>query len=77
VNIAIMPTLVRLRQILATHKQLAEQLAAVEKKYDQQFKVVFDILNTRPDSRTHRLLLGPGQPAKESRTGRATQMQEL
>lgn len=44
VNIAIMRTFVRLRQILATHKQLAEQLAAIERKYDQQFKVVFDIL---------------------------------
>ena len=40
VNIAIMRTFVRLRQILATHKQLA----TIEKKYDQQFKVVFDIL---------------------------------
>jgi hypothetical protein len=44
VNIAIMRTFVRLRQIFATHKQLAERLAALEKEYDQQFKVVFDIL---------------------------------
>jgi hypothetical protein len=44
VNIAIMRTFVRLRQILATHKQLAERLAALEKKYDHRFKVVFDIL---------------------------------
>ncbi|MGA2135007.1 MAG: ORF6N domain-containing protein [Bryobacteraceae bacterium] len=44
VNIAIMRTFVRLRQILATHKALAERLDAMEKKYDQQFKVVFDIL---------------------------------
>jgi hypothetical protein len=44
VNIAIMRTFVRLRQILATNKHLAAQLAAMEKKYDQQFKVVFDIL---------------------------------
>ena len=44
VNIAIMRTFVRLRQILATHKNLAERLAAMERKYDQQFKVVFDIL---------------------------------
>jgi hypothetical protein len=33
VNIAIMRTFVRLRQILATHKQLAEHLTAMEKKY--------------------------------------------
>jgi ORF6N domain-containing protein len=44
VNIAIMRTFVRLRQILATHKELAERLAAIEKRYDQRFKVVFDIL---------------------------------
>ena len=44
VNITIMRTFVRLRQILATHKQLAERLAALEKKYDQKFKIVFDVL---------------------------------
>lgn len=44
VNIAIMRTFVRLRQILATHKDLAAKLEAMEKKYDKQFKVVFDIL---------------------------------
>lgn len=44
VNIAIMRTFVRLRQILATHKDLAQRLAALEKKCGQQFKVVFDIL---------------------------------
>ena len=43
-NIAIMRTFVRLRQLLATHKELAERLAAIEQKYDRQFKVVFDIL---------------------------------
>lgn len=35
VNIATMRTFVRLRQILAAHKELAERLAAMEKKYDQ------------------------------------------
>ena len=44
VNIAIMRTFVRLRQILATHKELAERLAAMEKTYHRRFKVVFDIL---------------------------------
>jgi hypothetical protein len=38
------PEQARCRQILATHKQLAERLAAMEKKYDRRFKVVFDIL---------------------------------
>lgn len=44
VNIAIMRTFVRLRQILATHKDFAERLAALEKRYDRRFKVVFDML---------------------------------
>lgn len=44
VNIAVMRTFVRLRQILATHKDLAGRLRAMEKKYDQKFKVVFEIL---------------------------------
>ena len=44
VNIAIMRTFVRLRYILATHKELAAKLEAMEKKYDKQFRVVFEIL---------------------------------
>ena len=43
-NIAIMRTFVRLRQILATYQDLAERLRTMEKKYDQKFKVVFEIL---------------------------------
>ena len=41
VNIAIMRTFVRLRQILANHKELAEKLDVMERKYDGQFRVVF------------------------------------
>lgn len=44
VNIAIMRTFVRLRRLLATRKELAERLAAMEKKFDERFKVVFDVL---------------------------------
>jgi len=44
VNIAIMRAFVRLRELLATHKDLARKLAAMEKKYDAQFKVVFDAI---------------------------------
>ena len=44
VNIAIMRTFVRLRQILAGNKKLAEKLLEMKKKYDQQFKVVFEAL---------------------------------
>jgi hypothetical protein len=42
VNIEIMRAFVRLRQMLASNADLARKLAALEKKYDAQFKVVFD-----------------------------------
>jgi hypothetical protein len=44
VNIEIMRAFVRLRQILASHADLARKLEALEKKYDAQFKVVFDAI---------------------------------
>src|SRR3990172_2900054 len=44
VNIEIMRTFVRLRQMLASHEDLARKLAALEQRYDQQFKVVFDAI---------------------------------
>ena len=44
VNIEIMRAFVRLRQLLATNAELARKLEALEKKYDAQFKVVFDAI---------------------------------
>jgi ORF6N domain len=44
VNIEIMRTFVKLREIFATHKDLARKLENLEKKYDSQFKVVFDAI---------------------------------
>ena len=44
VNIAIMRTFVKLRQMLASNADLARKLAAMEKKYDSHFKVVFDAI---------------------------------
>jgi hypothetical protein len=44
VNIAIMRTFVRLREMLLSNAELARKLAAFEKKYDAQFKVVFDAI---------------------------------
>jgi hypothetical protein len=41
-NIEIMCAFVRLRQILASHAELARKLATLERKYDAQFKIVFD-----------------------------------
>ena len=56
VSIEIVRTFVRLRALLATHADLARKLAALERKYDAQFKVVFDAI---------RELMAP--PASKSR----------
>lgn len=60
VNIEIMRAFVRLRQILATHKDLARKLEELEKKYDAQFKVVFDAI---------RELMAPLEPKPQRRLG--------
>ena len=44
VNIEIMRAFVRLRQMLASNADLARKLATLEKKYDAQFKAVFDAI---------------------------------
>jgi DnaJ-domain-containing protein 1 len=44
VNIAIMRAFVELRAILSSHTDLARKLEELEKKYDQQFRVVFDAI---------------------------------
>jgi hypothetical protein len=55
VNIEIMRTFVRLRQMLASNAALARKLEALEKKYDAQFKVVFDAI---------RQLMTPPEPKR-------------
>jgi hypothetical protein len=44
VNVEIMRTFVRLREVLSSHADLARKLAALERKYDAQFKAVFDAI---------------------------------
>lgn len=44
VNIAIIRAFVRLREIISSDKLLARQLADLEKKYDAQFRVVFQAI---------------------------------
>ena len=44
VNVEIMRAFVQLRRILATHADLARKLAALERKYDSQFKSIFDAI---------------------------------
>jgi phage regulator Rha-like protein len=44
VNIQIIRVFVKLREMIAAHKDLAEKLEELEKKYDAQFRVVFDAI---------------------------------
>lgn len=44
VSVMVVRAFVRLRQILATHADLATKLEELEQKYDAQFKVVFDAI---------------------------------
>jgi ORF6N domain len=44
VYIETMRAFVRLRQLLASNAELARKLAALERKYDERFKIVFDAI---------------------------------
>jgi hypothetical protein len=55
VNIEIMRAFVRLREMIASHKELAQRLDELERKYDAQFKSVFDAI---------RQLMTPEAPSK-------------
>ncbi len=52
-NIEIMRAFVRLRRMLTSHVELARKLESLEKKYDAQFKVVFDAIRSG-SGRDHR-----------------------
>jgi hypothetical protein len=63
VNIAIMRTFVRLREIISSHKDLARKLDALERKlaeHDDQFTIVFDAI---------RRLMEPPPGPKKRRIG--------
>jgi hypothetical protein len=45
-----MRAFVRLREMIAAHRDLARKLEALEKKYDAQFKIVFDAIRETHDA---------------------------
>ena len=57
VNLQIMRAFVKLREMIASHKDLARKLAALEKKYDDNFKVVFEAIRA--------LMTPPEKPKKK------------
>lgn len=64
VNIAIMRAFVRLRSVLAAHKELARKLEQLEKRTDKNFAAVFKFINAYLQSKRHL------PPAIGYRTGR-------
>src|SRR5208282_1438066 len=44
VNVAIVRTFVRLREMLATHEELRRKIDAMEKRYDARFQAVFETI---------------------------------
>lgn len=56
VSVQIVRTFIRLRELLATHKDLAQKLAEMERKYDRRFKVVFEAI---------RQLIAPAEKPKK------------
>ena len=58
VNIAIMRAFVRLRELIGSNKILSRRLAELEKKYDAQFRVVFEAIRelmAEPASKPRRI----------------------
>ena len=60
VNIEIMRAFVRLRQLISSSADLARKLVALERKYDGQFKMVFDAI---------RDLMTPSSPVRRGEMG--------
>ena len=56
VNIAIMRTFVQLRRLMDSNSELARKIEGLEKKYDEQFAVVFEAIKQ---------LVSPPSPSKK------------
>jgi len=50
VNIQIMRAFTRLRQMLSTHEELKKKIESMEKKYDENFKIVFEAIKQLLDA---------------------------
>lgn len=57
VNIQIIRTFTKLREMMATHKKLREKIETMEKKYNYQFKIVFETIK--------KLLESPVKPKRQ------------
>jgi len=73
VNIEIMRAFVHLRRLLATHEDLADKLNELEKRYDRQFRVVFDAIRQlmAPTPAENRRSASPPKKRSSDPTGSA------
>ena len=73
VNIAIMRAFVKLREMLASQKNLVHRLDELEQKYDKHFQVVFDAIRqlmTPPEKPKHKIGFRVEEPKAIYRTRR-------
>jgi hypothetical protein len=62
-SVQVVRAFVKLRELLATHKDLARKLEALERRYDAQFKAVFDAIRqlmAPPEAKRRRIGFGTG-----------------
>jgi hypothetical protein len=62
-SIEVVRAFIRLREAVTHHRDLSTKLDALERRYDRQFKVVFDAIRAlmkRPRKRTARIGFRPG-----------------
>lgn len=52
INMQIMRAFVHLKEMISSHKELRNKIEELEKKYDHQFKVVFDVIKKLMETET-------------------------
>jgi hypothetical protein len=59
-SIQIVRAFVRLRELLVTHQELARKLAEMEKRYNAEFKAIFEVIQqlTEPHEEPERKPIG-------------------
>lgn len=67
VNIAIMRAFLKLREVLATHRDLARKLEMLERKCEGQFRMVFDAIRRlmNPSEKRRRIPIGFAPPGNQ------------
>lgn len=63
VNISIVRTFIQMREMIVSNKELSEKLTKLERRYDAQFKVVFNSIRELIDA-TPRIVIEPTKKRK-------------